>query len=53
MSEPQLAVRIDRSIKIRAWTVHATQAKHLRRVYGLPPSLLYTFFDKEHYALAE
>lgn len=47
------AVPIDTTIKTRAWSIHESQAGYMRRDWGVPPWLLYWFFDKEHYAVDE
>jgi LmbE family N-acetylglucosaminyl deacetylase len=47
------AIRIDPAIKLRGWAIHASQADHIRRNFGVPAWLLYRLFDEEHYLLAE
>lgn len=39
--------------KIRGWNIHASQSDYLRQTYGIPPSILYRLYDKEHYFLVE
>ncbi len=50
---PRYSVPIDVSVKTRGWSIHESQAGYMRRVWGVPPWLLYLFFDKEHYAVVE
>jgi LmbE family N-acetylglucosaminyl deacetylase len=45
------AAPIDRSIKVRGWDIHQSQAGYLRRQWGVPPALLFLFFDKEHFSV--
>jgi len=47
------AMPIDSRIKRRAWTIHASQAGFIRRVYKVSPWVLYFFFDEEHYFVPE
>jgi len=49
----QYSVPIDRTIKIRGWSIHESQYGSLRRVWGVPPWLLYLFFSDEHFAVRE
>lgn len=48
-----LSLRIDPSIKLRAWTIHASQREYVRRAWGMPPRILHFFFDEEHYLVPE
>jgi LmbE family N-acetylglucosaminyl deacetylase len=48
---PTLAVPIDRSLKLRAWQLHRSQANYLRRVWKVPPWLLYRFDTTELYVV--
>jgi LmbE family N-acetylglucosaminyl deacetylase len=48
---PDVAVPVDRAAKVKAWEVHQSQAGYVRRTWHVPPWLLYTFYDAEHYAI--
>lgn len=50
---PEYAVPADWRLKAKGWEVHESQRHVIRQIFGLPPSLLYWFYDKEHYSLRE
>lgn len=45
------ALPVDPGIKLRAWAIHASQAKYIQRAWKVPPRVLHLFFDEEHYLL--
>jgi len=48
---PTVAVPIDRALKLRAWRLHRSQAGYLRRVWKVPPWLLYELDTTELYVV--
>ena len=46
---PVFSVPADISLKVRGWRIHESQSGNPPRVMGMPPWLLYQFFDKEHF----
>jgi len=51
--EPQYAIEADHRLKVQGWAIHQSQRHVIREVFGVPPHLLYWFWDKEHYAIVE
>lgn len=47
---PSLAAPADRRLRAAGWEIHASQ--DLRGTYGMPPWILYRFYDEEHFVLA-
>lgn len=43
------AMPVDPALKRRGWEIHASQAGYVRRAWKVPPSVLYLFFDEEHF----
>ena len=50
---PQYAIEVSARLKVQGWAIHQSQRHVIREVFGVPPQLLYWFWDKEHYAIVE
>ncbi len=47
----EYAVSAKWRLKVRGWEVHESQRHVIREIFGVPPWLLYSVWDKEHYSL--
>ncbi len=50
---PNYSIPGNGRLKTRGWGIHESQRHVVREIFGVPPWLLYLFYDKEHYAVVE
>ena len=51
--EPTHAMPGEGWAKIRGWHMHSSQRGYVKKVYGMPPSIIHRLYDKEHYYVLE
>ena len=50
---PTYSMPGETAAKLKGWDIHESQGEFVKRVYGVPANVLYTFFDKEFYFVEE
>lgn len=51
--EPDFALDVNPSLKLRAWNIHQSQTRYIQGTAGLPAWLLYSLWRQEYYAWAD